>query len=231
MKQVQKNKIINISVDKPNSFLFEYLQTPLLSKEGLGVVNISEELEKHKNTDLLEQVKNKPAMWGNVYSPEDELKIFTEVFEQAISENTRVHIVWITLKEELVILEEYYHEQGYFNEDINCYTPDFSKCLVTVSVNIENLMWRGSDYKRMREEIFFNPPIRESGQVKALFKWINRWVVAGINFGELSPEKTQFLTTCITDEKILPITLAKTLKYNLEDAWFTGEVWSFEVDF
>jgi len=93
MKQVQKNKIINISVDKPNSFLFEYLQTPLLSKEGLGVVNISEELEKHKNTDLLEQVKNKPAMWGNVYSPEDELKIFTEVFEQAISENTRVHIV------------------------------------------------------------------------------------------------------------------------------------------
>jgi hypothetical protein len=31
-------------------------------------------------------------------------------------------------------------------------------------------MWRGSDYKAQREKIFFCPPVRESGQNKALFK-------------------------------------------------------------
>ena len=58
-------------------------------------------------------------------------------------------------------------------------------------------------------------------------------MVAGINLSSdtLSPQgekypkgdrgpsekKIKFLSECITDEKILPITLAKTLKYNLED--------------
>ena len=55
-------------------------------------------------------------------------------------------------------------------EDINCFDPDFSIPYVTVSVKIENLMWKGSDYKRMRSAIFFNPPVRESGQTKAMFK-------------------------------------------------------------
>jgi len=31
-------------------------------------------------------------------------------------------------------------------------------------------MWKGSDYKAQKEAIFFCPPIRESGQNKALFK-------------------------------------------------------------
>jgi len=229
MKHVQKNQIINISQDKPNTFLFEYFKSPLT--RGLGLVDMGAELEKYKNTDLLAQTKLKPAMWGNIYSPEDEMSIFQTVFDQAISTNTPVHISWITLKQELEILEKYYHEQGYFAEDINCYTPDFSKCLVTVSVNIENLMWRWSDYKRMWEAIFFNPPIRESGQVKALFKWINRWVIAGINFWELSQDKTNFLSQCILDEKILPITLAKILKYNLEDMWMKWDIWKLELDF
>jgi len=47
-------------------------------------------------------------------------------------------------------------------EDINCFLVDFRISLVTVSVNIENLMWRGSDYKRMQNKIFFLPPIREA---------------------------------------------------------------------
>jgi len=47
-------------------------------------------------------------------------------------------------------------------EDINCFAPDFSIPLVTVSVKIENIIWKGSDYKAQRSNIFFNPPIRES---------------------------------------------------------------------
>lgn len=228
MKHVQQDKIINISDEKPNTFLFEFLNHP---SGDVRVVYMADELEKYKNSDLLEQVKTKPAMWGNVYSPKDELTIFEKIFTQAIETQTPVHIVWITLKQELEILEKYYHEQGYFNEDINCYTPDFSKCLVTASVNIENLIWRWSDYKRMWKKIFFHPPIRESWQVKALFKWINRGVVAWINFWNLSDDKTGFLRNCITEEKILPITLAKVLKYNLESIWFAGDIWNFEVDF
>jgi hypothetical protein len=87
--------------------------------------------------------------------------------------------------------------------------------MVTVSVKIENIIWKGSDYKRMWSAIFFNPPIRESGQVKAMFKWINRGVTAGIYIENKSPEVLEFLSNCVREEKILPLTLSKLLKYNL----------------
>ncbi len=80
-------------------------------------------------------------------------------------------------------------------------------------------MRKWSDYKAQKDKIFFIPPIRESGQVKAMFKWINRWVIAWINLWELTEEKRDFLSKCITEEKILPITLAKVLKCNFEDIW------------
>jgi hypothetical protein len=47
-------------------------------------------------------------------------------------------------------------------EDINAFDIDFSVPLVTVSCMIENLIWKGSDYKAQRNKIFFNPPIRET---------------------------------------------------------------------
>ena len=72
------------------------------------------------------------------------------------------------------MLEKYYLELGFLREDINAFDVDFSEPLVTVSCHIENLMWKGSDYKAMREKIFFCPPVRESGQNKALFKGITR---------------------------------------------------------
>jgi len=60
------------------------------------------------------------------------------------------------------MLETYYTQLGYMREDINCFEVDFSKVLISVSCHIENLMWRGSDYKRMKDALFLNPPIRES---------------------------------------------------------------------
>jgi len=189
MKKVLKNKIINIEwTDKFDSkFLFSVLflnhPQPLLCKEGsknIKIINISDLLEDKKNLEMLEKSKVKPASYSNVYSPKDELEIFKNIFNQAIEKKQKVHIVWITLKEEVEILEEYYTELWFFNEDINCFDVDFSKVLVSASVKIENLMWRWSDYKRMWSKIFFNPPIRESWEVKAMFKWINRWSIAGI---------------------------------------------------
>jgi hypothetical protein len=68
------------------------------------------------------------------------------------------------------MLEQYYEELGFVREDINAFDVDFSIPLVTVSCYIENLIWKGSDYKAQRDNIFFCPPVRESGQNKALFK-------------------------------------------------------------
>jgi dihydroorotase-like cyclic amidohydrolase len=159
-----------------------------------------------------------------VYSPEDELKIFTELFEEVLSNKKRIHIVWVTLKEEIEILEKYYEELWFLREEINCFAPDFSIPLVTVSVCIENLIWKGSDYKRMREKIFHNPPIRESWQTKAMFKGVNRGVIAGIYIKDFTSEIEQFLWECIREEKILPLTLGKVLKYNLDELWCEWEV-------
>ena len=235
MKQVNKNSITNIEWTYifDNKFLFKVLCTSCTNSDinHVQVVHISDLLEKRKNLEMLKKAKEKPAIYSNVYSPKDELEIFEGIFNNAVNIGKKVHIVWVTLKEEIDILEKYYEELGFIREEINCFDVDFSVPLVTVSVNIENLMWKWSDYKRMRDKIFFKPPVRESGQVKAMFKWINRWVVAWINIKNFGDNEKQFLGACINEEKILPITLAKILKYNLEDIWFEWNEKEFIIEY
>jgi len=223
MKKIYKDKIINIDENLfDNKFLFEYFGDLNIS-ENVEVIYIEDLLKKRKNEELFKKLWDKYAKYSNVYSPEDELEIFKDLFNQAIKNNKKIHIVWVTLKEEIEILEEYYEKLWFLREDINCFLPDFNVPLVTVSVKIENLIWKWSDYKAQKNNIFFIPPIRESGQNKAMFKWINRWVIAWIQIDIFDEQVKEFLTKCITWEKILPITLAKLLIYNLEDIWFTWD--------
>ncbi len=227
MKKIQRNKITNIENTDifDNKFLFEYLVPNFFSNSNnIEIYFLSDLLEKKKNTEILEKVKQKPAMYANVYSAEDELQIFTELFNYAMNNNKKIHIVWVTLKEEIEMLETYYEKLWFFNKVSNCFYPDFREPLITVSVNIENLIWRWSDYKAMREKIFFNPPVRESGQNKAMFKWINRWVTAWIHIKNFDQKTKDFLSECIKNEKILALTIAKVLKFNLEDIWFEGDI-------
>lgn len=225
MKKIWKDRIINIQGTDiyDNKFLFEYTDFDYASNKEVEVYFMEELLKEKKNEEILEKVAGKPAMYSNVYSPKDELEIFQELFDSALERNKKIHIVWITLREEIEILEKYYEELGFLREDINCFAPDFSVPLVTVSVNIENLMWKGSDYKRMKGKIFFIPPVRESGQVKAMFKGINRGVIAGIYMKNYSKQIEEFLGTCVQEEKILSITLAKVLKYNCEQRGFNWD--------
>ncbi len=233
MKQIFKDKITNIDSNiEDNKFLIKKLNyEKTISNNDFEIVFLSDLLEKRKNLEMLEKTKTKPATWGNVYSPKDELEIFESIFENAIKNNKKIHIVWITLWEELDILEEYYKSLGFFSEEINAFKVDFSRVLVSSSVKIENIMWRGSDYKRMWKKIFFNPPIRESWEVKNMFKWINRWVTAWIFIENFNKEKKEFLKEQINSEHILPITMAKVLNYNLVDFWFNGEESDFIVEY
>lgn len=232
MKKVYKDKILNIPNTDifDNTFLFSYLSTDF-SSDKVEVFFLSELLAPKENTKLLWEMWDKYAMFSNVYSEADELQIFKELFEYALSNHKKIHIVGVTLDEEIKILEEYYQKLWFLREDINCFRVDFSQVLVSVSVNIENLIWRGSDYKRMWKEIFFLPPIREAWQTKAMFKWINRWVTASIYIKELSEDKKEFLKNCLLSEHILPLTLAKVLYFNWEDIWFTGENIDMEVKY
>jgi hypothetical protein len=75
-----------------NKFLFDKLIWEGKNQD-IEIVYISELLEKRKNEDILNKVKQKPAMWSMVYSPEDELEIFKEVFDDAIQNNKKIHIV------------------------------------------------------------------------------------------------------------------------------------------
>ena len=203
MKKILKDKIINIENTDlyDNRFLFDYL-VPDFDNSDIETIYMSDLLEAKKNNEILKKVKTKPAMYSNVYSPEDELEIFTELFDDAIKNNKKIHIIWVTLDEEIKILEKYYNELWFMREDINCFAPDFSIPFVTVSVKIENLMWKWSDYKAQREKIFFNPPVRESGQVKAMYKWINRGVIAWIHIEKFDENIEKFLWDCIRWEKI-----------------------------
>jgi len=234
MKQIFKDKIINIDSNIiDNKFLIKKLnyEKNITSNSDIEVIFLGDLLEKRKNFEMLEKSKSKPATWGNVYSPKDELEIFQECFDNAIKNNKKIHIVWVTLWKEIEILEEYYKKLWFFAEDINAFKVDFSKVLVSVSVKIENLMWRGSDYKRMWKDIFFNPPIRESWEVKNMFKWINRWVTAGIYIKNFSKEKQIFLQEELKQEHILPIIMAKILNYNLSDFGFEIKESDFIIEY
>lgn len=232
MKKIFKDKILNIDwTDKfDNKFLFSYLKTDF-SLDKVETFYMKDLLLKKENTELLNVIWDRYAMFSNVYSESDELEIFKELFQYAISNNKKIHIVWITLDEEIKILEEYYERLWFLREDINCFKVDFSIPLVTVSVNIENLMWRWSDYKRMKKEIFFVPPIREAGLTKAMFKWINRGVTASIFIEKLDENKINFLKNCLFEEHILSLTLWKVLKYNLEEVWFEWEEVEFVIEY
>ena len=232
MKKVSKDKIVNIKGGDTfdNKFLFEFLDisNSLQNKDSnkytisswTQVFFISDLLEKRKNIGILDMINKKPAMYSNLYSPKDELEIFEELFDYSIKSKKKIHIIWITLKQELEILEKYYSELWFFREEINCFEVDFKFPLVSVSVKIENLLWKGSDYKKMWEKIFFNPPVRESGQTKAMFKWINRGLIAWIHIVSLNKDIEKFLQTQIISEHILPTTMSKVLNYNLSDIWF-----------
>jgi len=228
MKKIYKDKILNIDGTETfdSTFLFEYLENIKSSWER-KIVYMRDLLQVYKNDEILKRVSEKPAMYSEVYSPKDELQIFTELFENALNSWEKIHIIWVTLGEEIQILEKYYEELWFIREDINAFDVDFSVPLVTVSCHIENLMWRGSDYRAQREKIFFCPPVRESGQNKALFKWITRWVIAGIELWDFTSEKQHFIGDCIRGEKILPLHMWKVLKYNLQElgiAWETLNV-------
>lgn len=240
MKKVFKNKIINIDENIfDNKLLFEINLFDKKDKfDDIDIVFIEDLLKSYENEEMLEMSKQKPATYSNVYSPKDELKVFTEIFNNAIKNKKRTHIVWISLEEEVLILEDYYKKLWFLREDINCFAPDFSIPLISASVKIENLVWKWSDYKRMWKKIFFNPPIRESWQNKAMFKWINRWVIAWIFIWEENIEKWEikkeiqaFLWDCIRQEKILPLSLAKTLNYNLKEASINWKKSDLIVDF
>jgi len=238
MKQIFKDKIINIDSNiEDNKFLIKKInyEKKIALNKDIEVIFLSDLLEEKKNLEMLEKSKTKPATWSNVYSPEDELEIFTEIFDDVIKNNKKIHIVWITLDEEIKILENYYEKLWFFSEDINAFKVDFSKVLISVSVKIENLMWRGSDYKRMWKWIFFNPPVRESGQVKAMFKWINRWVMAWIYCPHLTSSEGEeyriFLNEQIVSEHILPLTMAKVLNYNLSDFWISWTEYDFIINY
>lgn len=232
MKRIYKDKILNIDWTEKfdNKFLFDYLESDY-SCSKVEVFYISDLLKEKENTELLNNLNGKFAMYSEVYSPKDELEIFQSLFDYAINNNKKIHIIWITLKEELDILEKYYEESWYLRSDVNCFIPDFKKALVTVSVNIENLIWRWSDYKANWKKIFFIPPVRESWQNKAMFKWINRGSIAWINIKNFNDNVNSFLSNSIKNEQILPLILSSVLFYNLKDIWFSWKEKELIIDY
>lgn len=224
MKKIYKDAILNITSTDifDEVFLFEALLEKKFPVER-EIIYIKDLLEKKKNEEIFSKLEKYPAMRSEVYSPKDELTIFTELFEGALKNNKKIHIVWITLDEEIEMLEKYYSELGFMRVDINAFDVDFSIPLVTASCYIENIMWKWSDYKRLWKKIFRNPPIREAGQVKALYKWINRGVIAGLDIEKLSDEVTTFLKQELLNEHLLSLTLWKVLKHNYEAMWVKWE--------
>lgn len=59
-----------------------------------------------KNSKL--NYKNDYKLYNEVYSPKGELKVFNEIFDDSLKTGRKVHIVGISLREEVEILKDYY---------------------------------------------------------------------------------------------------------------------------
>ena len=93
MKKIYKNKILNVP-NTPlfdNTFVFEYFSEKKIS--SVEIIFLKDLLETKKNTEIMQKVSEKPAMWSEIFSPKDELEIFTELFDDALKNNKKIHIV------------------------------------------------------------------------------------------------------------------------------------------
>ena len=66
---------------------------------------------------------------------------------------------------------------------------------------------------------------------KAMFKWINRWVICEICIKIFDEKIKDFLKNVLLQEHILSLTLAKVLSYNMVEMWFIWKNIDFEIDF
>jgi hypothetical protein len=232
MKHVLRQSIVQQGANLfEQKMLFDILTPSVHQTQKTQIICMRDLLLKRKNESILEKLTLHPAMWSEVFRPEDELEIFTEICDWALASWVKTHIIGLTLGQEIEFLEKYYTWLWYFREDTNTFQVDYTQVLISGSCYVENLMWRGSDYKRMWKKIFFCPPIREAGQVKNLFRGINRWSLAGIIIENLTEEVQNFLEFVVLEEHILPLHLGRVLKYNFEDLDFSWEVTSTTVAF
>ena len=97
MKKIYSDRIVNIvGTDRfDNIFSIDILDWKNMdqNKTDIEVIFMSDLLEKRKNDEVLKKAREKPAMYSNVYSPENELEIFEELFHNAIQNKKRIHIV------------------------------------------------------------------------------------------------------------------------------------------
>jgi len=109
MRKILPDRIVHV----PNTpvleevFLFPLLR-PDWNHPTRKVVFMKDLLKARENTELLQNIQDRYASYANVYSAQDELEIFQNLCQEALSTNTPIHIVGITLDEEVKILEELY---------------------------------------------------------------------------------------------------------------------------
>ena len=64
-----------------------------------------------------------------------------------------------------------------------------------------------------------------------MFKGINRGVTAGIFIKNFDENVEEFLWECVKQERILPITMGRVLKYNLDEVWLKWEVKNLKIQY
>lgn len=214
MKQVLSHSITLISDTNPldNQYLFRIasdISSPM-------IIDIAELLKEFRNDRV--EYKKDYKLWNQVYSPDKELELFQEIFEKALENGQKVHIINCTLREEVQILRELYERLGYFDAEENRFVVPFAAAPITMGVNVRNLIYSTKDYKSKRESICFIPPPRESGHPKTLFAGINSWVVSTVDINDILIEE-ELLKELLYTEKMNLTTLAQVLSWNYLEIW------------
>lgn len=218
MKLIWEKSIVYISWD-PLEDVFR-LSIPINLKCNFEI-NLAWELAQFKNSNL--DTNKDSKLWNEVYSPKKELEIFSNILEENLKKNQKIHISNISLFEEIELVKHIYLDLGYFNKELNKFEIDFKNAPITIWVNINNIIYSFKDYKSNWDKIFFIPPPREPRHQKAIKSWINAGIISTISLNSKNWEDI-FLTEIIKEEKINLINLANNIFYNFEKIGFEFEV-------
>ncbi|MDD2486958.1 MAG: hypothetical protein PHS92_01130 [Candidatus Gracilibacteria bacterium] len=208
MKQIFEDKIINIDNDLfDNRFLFKIAISPCASFD----YDMSKLLLDRKNGNL--DYSKDLKLWSEVYSPKNEFEIFSDLIEENIRNNKKIHISDISLQEEVHTIRDLYIDLGYFNADLNRFEVDLENAPVTIGTNINSIIYSFKDYNTHKEKIFFIPPPREPRHQKTLKSGINSSLISTVRMNG-NDDEIEFLKQIIKDEKISPLKLSRSIFFN-----------------
>lgn len=172
--------------------------------------------------------------WVQQYCREDEILLTQNTIASLKNHPRRVHIAWISARESIECLREYYRELWY--EDAlakNYILPNDT--LLTVSVSLRHILWCEKDKVFLEKKdpqhtpyYAFVPPLRSPADLRALQQGARMGIIMGV---EVFPGDEAYIPDILSREILTPFQIAQLLSFRWNRYGFSGTQKMYSLQF